>query len=710
MKRLTHILLLTAIIFSIDAEAAVVTPLTRQKIDSRREMRRSAVADDADAPTHMPLILQIDEATDVAERLEALGTVIYNRRGDLLLTSIPLDRLEEALELDGIVEGASSGDLSSCMDEARPWGNVDRVLGLTPTDAAFYGIPAGLTGRGVVTGLCDTGFDPHHIAFEGRVGALYHYDATRGERLSAETPAQIADWVTDTYTASHATHVANIMAGGYTPAPYHGVAPGAEIVAATSDLSDVGILAGAEDIIAYAKACSKPAVINMSLSNYTGPHDGTDLMCLYLSRLAEDAVLFLSSGNTGSSSASIVATRQITADGVSARARLNSRRAWVAFELSGFTDIWNEDDTPLSVSIQVYDIVTGAIVYTSPVATAADGSGSFDTLLTAADDADFARFMDGKIRLTGQLSSLNGRYNVTVAYDITTSEGVPDKPWNRYYIVIAATTEPGRRVTMYADGVYSFFLPVGSDATTIGSDGSISNMATAPGVISVGSCNSRNTAPLLNSPDAPSHWDVTVPDASAFTSYSTGFTTSRPYPHIAAPGCYVVSAISYPAIGGNQENPWLAAMTTGPDGRHHFWGADQGTSMASPFAAGVAALWLEACPDLSADDICRIACETARTDFPTISDPRWGAGCIDALAGLSRLSGIPSSPMTDVFPPTVTIDHRGIVSVKTPAGDPLPFTLYSIDGRQLDPGHPAPRGLLIVNSLGANPVKTLNRR
>ena len=80
------------------------------------------------------------------------------------------------------------------------------------------------------------------------------------------------------------------------------------------------------------------------------------------------------------------------------------------------------------------------------------------------------------------------------------------------------------------------------------------------------------------------------------------------------------------------------------DGKSYYYADKYGTSMSSPIVAGTIALWLEAKPDLDADDIKDIFANTAIKDkFVTEGNPnRWGHGKIDAYAGLKYIlnSGI----------------------------------------------------------------------
>ena len=72
----------------------------------------------------------------------------------------------------------------------------------------------------------------------------------------------------------------------------------------------------------------------------------------------------------------------------------------------------------------------------------------------------------------------------------------------------------------------------------------------------------------------------------------------------------------------------------------NYWMEMSGTSMSSPFVAGVLALWLEAVPTLTMDRVKEIIRKTATHDEFTAKDPdKWGMGKINALAGLKEILG-----------------------------------------------------------------------
>ena len=81
------------------------------------------------------------------------------------------------------------------------------------------------------------------------------------------------------------------------------------------------------------------------------------------------------------------------------------------------------------------------------------------------------------------------------------------------------------------------------------------------------------------------------------------------------------------------------AIAENAEGEQFFWEASSGTSMASPYVAGTIALWLEADPTLTLDDVRDILTTTAIRDEAVLkADPvQAGAGKLDAYAGLKEV-------------------------------------------------------------------------
>ncbi|WP_460649313.1 S8 family peptidase [Kribbella endophytica] len=130
----------------------------------------------------------------------------------------------------------------------------------------------GLTGKGVKIAVLDSGIDPNHADFTGRIGAQQNFTDT-------------ADTVDH---HGHGTHVASIAAGtgAASGGKYKGVAPDATLLVGkvlddTGSGSFSGIIAGME----WA-AAQGADVVNMSLGSQ-GPSDGTDDLSQAVNRLTQ---------------------------------------------------------------------------------------------------------------------------------------------------------------------------------------------------------------------------------------------------------------------------------------------------------------------------------------------------------------------------------------------------------------------------------------
>lgn len=97
-----------------------------------------------------------------------------------------------------------------------------------------------------------------------------------------------------------------------------------------------------------------------------------------------------------------------------------------------------------------------------------------------------------------------------------------------------------------------------------------------------------------------------------------------------------------PAIKPDINAPAMGVISSMPNGQY---GGMTGTSMASPHVNGVIALMLEACPDLSTDEVKQVLYETALDLGPPGKDNDYGYGLVDAYAAvqlaLELCSGVP---------------------------------------------------------------------
>ncbi|MDE5551957.1 MAG: S8 family serine peptidase, partial [Muribaculaceae bacterium] len=347
-------------------------------------------------------------------------------------------------------------------------------------------------GTGVIVGFCDLGFDASHIAFQRpdgscRVVRSVQYIESEGRRIVCDTPEAIRQWQTDRDTHTHATHVAGIMAGSYIADGLGGAAPGAEIVATTSELTEVGLLAGVEDIIEYAYSVGKPCVINLSVGNYLGPHDGTSLFTRYLDKCGHDAIICISSGNEGKSLNTFDVTFSETHPDMTFRL---TSLVGLNLELYGAVDLWMSDDTAANIAPMVVDSTNNRIVcelpavdfLETPVVLIVTDMNEDDIEdipgVTVIHSPELAQYFKGNILLSGRREQSNGRYHACMEYDITTEIKTEGKPWGRYLLGGRVISVPGAHADIYADGIYSAFSKFPGSYFQPGSIHSVSDLAT----------------------------------------------------------------------------------------------------------------------------------------------------------------------------------------------------------------------------------------
>lgn len=623
------------------------------------------------------------------DSLENEGVKILRHRGDLALALFPHRPTRSSS--DKRRQRPRDRRIFPAMDQARLKYDAFRV-----TDGTAH--TRGYTGRGVVVGICDIGIDPLHPSFRdadgrNRISRLIQYKESSGERIEMNSEEEYAAWITDTYDNCHATHVAGILAGSYFYNGYQGIATDSEIVITTSELSDVGLLAGVEDIIEYAKSVGKPAVINLSMGSYNGAHDGTSLFSQYMDMLGEEAIICLSAGNEGTR------TNTLQFDFTPEKRSLKSRignRSFNQQDMYGLTDIWSADSRRVCIRPFIYDEYTETEVYSFPVFTPEnDELKAFATV--PVDDfpeaeivPELGRYLQGYLLVYGGLDpnvEENKRYRLNLEYDMMCQANSPEGPWGRYNIAFEVTGEEGTHIDIYADGQYSRLM-VYTDEPRPGSDASISDIACGKNIISVGMYSNRDEYPLIDG--STGRTGIEPGTIVLYSSYGT-LIDGRMLPLTVAPGFLIVSGMSTPYLENHSwERSSCSAMAT-VDGRDSYWVTNGGTSMSCPYVAGYIATWLEADPTLTVDKVKEIIARTNMHDYPEPENPRHGQGWFNPYAGLLEVlegAGIDSPGVDDKC--MLSYDRNSsIARIACADGVNVFWNLFSADGRRVMSGKSA---------------------
>ena len=604
----------------------------------------------------IPRLVKIGEEAE-ADSLEDQGVEILRRRGDILLCLFP-----NVTTRSGDHAMRRARTVTPTLDMAKTYFDAASIQ-----NGTAFGTP--YTGKDVVVGLCDIGIDPLHPTFldadgNSRIKRVVQYIEGEGKRIQLEGDAEYRRWQTDNPDMFHATHVCGILAGNGGGTPYSGIATDAEIVATVSTLTEVGLLAGVEDIIDYAREVGKPAVINISVGSYTGPHDGSSLFSQYLDMCADDAIIVLSSGNEGSNANTLIS--DFTDSRRSVAFRLGNK-AWDQFRIYGATDIWSGSAAPLSVSLGLYDSNERKVVDWLEPFTLADGEiRSFSWSDEAAEEGAFP--FEGELIAHGSVNPENGRYVTYLEYEYTSAERSPHGGWARYELAVQVAGHPGEDVEVYADGTYTRLFQLSGQPAPSPSR-SVSDLACGFNVISVGMYGNRDSVPQ-------SHPEI-FHDESIFqeaTGYRSGETVvyssygtlrdGRVTPLTVAPGATLMSAGSRIFYSYYPFHPHLRRDGT-------VWFEEGGTSMSSPYVAGYIATWLEAVPTLTSADVRRIISASNRIDIPEPDDPHNGCGYFDPVIGLRlalEAGGVDSIGNAGGWSPDEYVEAFDIAGVKRYAG------------------------------------------
>ena len=585
--------------------------------------------------TYYPVIIKLSNDT-VIDDLEDKGVVVMHKRKNFLLACLPIDSLDAISQLPLVNAMSLSAPMSITLNEARKMSRVDNVQ--TGID-----LPQSYTGKGVVVGISDIGFDYSHPAFrDGRLKKLIAYDELHALRHDVNVGYKNElEWTTDNSNEWHASHVAGILAGNYEENQYKGVAVGSEMVITTSNLYEMAILSGVEDVIEYAQSVGKPAVVNLSIGSYVGPHDGTSLFNQYLDLLGEEAIICLSAGNEGKKRGYI--SYDLKNEGDELKTFVYDNPDVNGIELNGDIDFWSADSSRLSVALTIYDRISKDFVYTSPFVNPIENNTSSWGIATSTmsnkDDVSIPLFetdITGAIRIYSSLNSENNRYNVYATINVKNHQYDDSGLLGRYCIGFIVRGEKGTHIDAYANSSRVIFNGLGVNGFITGnSTRSISDLACGKNVITVGASNSRNKAPRIDGKEET--YNFAINNVANFSSYGT-LDDGRVLPHFCAPGNMIIAPISsFYTEKFNATQLQILAEKVRIESKDYYWISECGTSMASPHAAGVIACWLQADSTLTVHDVINIAQSTASINYSDISDPRWGAGNIDAYAGLMEV-------------------------------------------------------------------------
>ncbi len=656
-------------------------------------------------------------------QLESKGVIVNVRYDTFVTAKIPVDRIVEISELDEV----DQIDVAQQMQIA-----TDIASDVTNANKAWYGTDNGLCsdydGSGVVLGVVDTGIDFQHIAFKDesgntRIKAAYLPGASSGGSSVSYggrqyTGSQLSSLSYDTKSESHGTHTST-TAGGSTVSiddnhVYTGMAPKSDLVLVGCGdyLYNTYIANGLTYIKNYADTHNQPCVVNLSLGSQNGPHDGTgQLLEAYNSftsnGTAKGRVICVATANDAGGNmyyggTATTSTPAATSLEFCRYSNLNGTYSYNETVQSGYSyitlqslyHVWPRTaGAQLKFQFVVIDKQTKSIVATATALTPTSSNGTSVSLGNEWSNY----FSSASISVSRSQDPYSNKYCYAIQVKGTTKESSSSM----------STDANGNLISRYAVGmlVYStsgttkfdcwgmdsyrmsefmdidFIGSYGNYNFTNGSDEcSVASSATAVGTVTVGAYVTRKMVETSNNISYTEE-EYTVGDIASFSCYSTGCgPDGKVYPDIAAPGAILIAGVNrydtsnYPSSTSSSDAGEYMTIINASDGSRY--GSMSGTSMATPTATGIVALWLQANNNLTVNDVKQVMQATAAKDAFTsgTNGAHFGAnGKIDALAGLqyiapcgSRITATPAELAFDETfvgttpAPTKTFNVKGV--------------------------------------------------
>lgn len=577
-----------------------------------------------------------DDEVDLTQLREA-GLTITARYDGIITAEVPSNYKPYDLKSFAGVKFASPAiQLVTYSDSVRYYSRADVVQEGTGFDMPY-------TGKGVIVGVIDCGFDFNHINFwdeEGntRVKAVYMPFDDSGKttiinRIQLpgtcfERPETIKPLTTDDPNTTHGTQTAGIAAGSYRDNGWYGIAPDADIVMCgmpEGKLSDVRVAHCISYIDDYARRMGKPYVVNISLGSNVGAHDGTSYLAQVIKQHAGPGHVFVvAAGNDGDEPVCIhesIPTRQDTVTVL-----VNGYGG--GLKRTGCVNAWSTDGKPFNTRLIVVDTRTRQIVYTSRAlgSMTIGVNAEFDT----ETDAMLAQYYTGTVSFSGILES-SGKGSSMMMIDMTANASNYVMGFQYYGAVL-------NNLDIWTSQ-YAYFTSYGLSWVSSGTpDGSINDLATTDSVISVGSYNTKQYVPLRDGTEYFRHFSEPF-EISYYSSYGPDQNgISRP--DVCAPGSVVISSANRYDVGAPNIQYWQPSVFY--DGVEYPYCPDLGTSMSSPVVAGAVALWLQANPELSVADVRDVLRHSSYKDYYVMSSnsARWGYGKLDIQAGMKYVLGI----------------------------------------------------------------------
>ena len=338
---------------------------------------------------------------------QQLGVTPIAENASTATVRLTLDALQRLAKQEGVEYIQITSGATQMLNLARQEAGTDQIH--KGTD-----LPQAYTGEGVVVGVVDAGFDYMHAAFRRpadgalRIKRVWEQGATTLDGASApakygygielNTPELIEKAQGDSDSNSHGTHVAAIAAGSdaYKDGAYVGNAPDADIVLVALDLNastNADISNAVQYIFDYADEVGKPCVVNLSLGNQDGPHDGTSTFDTMTDAMQGPGRLIVGAAGNHRTDAFHIDHTFATADAAPLRTFVKYKVAPSNSVSGGTIEIWGEKGVDFTVDIAAYSTFNKKDALSTTVYPA-----------EGVADVDFGKYATGTWKVASEVS------------------------------------------------------------------------------------------------------------------------------------------------------------------------------------------------------------------------------------------------------------------------------------------------------------------
>ena len=700
--------------------------------------KRAASAEEQKPGLFMVNVQADANPDEVSGQIAGMGAEVKAAMGHMLMVAATAEQLPEIARLEGVLNIAKGTKPLLKLDKSRQVTHADEVQNGTGEQ-----LPQAYNGDGVIIGVIDSGFDFTHPVFKDdkgnlRIKAVYMsgmtYTDGKGQKAVIDgkeldgtlfdTPEMILDTTqlkqTNTF---HGTHVAGCAAAspvanvkGIADGNLAGIAPKAELILSetyadeqqnkkyeggTTDPEVLNVINAMNYMEDYAKKAGKPLLVTMSMNTAVGPHDGTSAESLAYKNFCDKGnIMTIATGNEGGDNCHVHKT-------IDANHPLK-----VLFSRSNEYSVINYllTNKPAKIRIFLYDIVKKTEVATTEPHLLENGIDSQAAISKEGEQAredelskDLLKLMkdgDGKSRYNNSGGALAVKNGIGETQDpkggtrhVTSTTiqtiGLMISSDTRLGVEMTANEPVEQRAWINSNSGGGEFENVeGFDKGS--ADVSVGDLCTTGVPISVGSWTANNL--VVDEPGGKPEADKkeTVGDISKYTSYGVDY-AGHQHPFVLTPGNCIYSASN--SFLSDEFNDVIAKQDfskqfkgqTTP--RSYRWVRANGTSMATPIAAGIIALWLQAAHDkgitLTIDKVKDIIKESTDTDeFTQKAGIRAGYGKLNAYKGLLKVLGLPTaiSELSQHQPQGMTFRIADGLLYAEGAEDGTAVTLYNLSG------------------------------